>query len=395
MGAKHYAPALAHALSPADSALLALVNPLQTTGRIAQLEVRPSPLAIQQGLTDLRLWPRVSFLEERFGPSGLLPAELNDAARQERFRAAAWNVMLMREQGELLSHLADRGVRCFGLKGSSLAQMLHADVAARDVNDIDLAVPANQLAAAGEAMEALGFRGVRPLPLLRCEAFLDGATFKTAQANFVRRTESGRLLVELHWRLYPGEPSKGWPVRTYADAGETLAPSALFFYLCVQFAARGWTDLHKLCDIGDVLLRFGVELDATEFFELAARSGHRRNVSITLELLAALFGFTWSAHAPDWRIREATQELLRRPFLRSPAGSLLDYHRERVRFADRRRDRLNYLQWILRPAPEDFVLPDGGLRNAPAAYLSRWGRLAGLVASKRGVGPGAHARGAE
>jgi len=363
------------AFSASDQWLLDLISPLRLIAG-GPAPAFPQGLAsegLRDAIRETRLGTRIDFLQQLVAGAEL-PPEIAHFARAERVRSAAWNAWLDAQQSGIQKDLRAQGIRTLALKGTSLARLLHNDASSRDVHDVDLAVAAADLARAAEVLQQSGFEILLPVELLRHAPFLATASFKTAELGCVRHGPAGRLLVELHWKLYPGEPA-GWPLR---DGGEreTLDPTPCFFYLCVQFAARGWTGLQRLCDLGDFVVRLGHQLDAREFFRLADSSGQRQNADIALELLAVLFGLRWKAHAPAWRIREATQELLRRPFLSCPPGSTLDYHRERMHFLRGWRFRVAYFHRLLQPAGEDYCAPQKRLRSRSAARLHRWQRMA-------------------
>lgn len=372
-------------LSPAEQSLVLLAHPC----RKYQAVHPPMPACacwktLGHHARELRLGPRFDFLEKTCGFTPGLPEELTREFHERRQQAAVRNRLLIALEEKILGEMENRGVRAFPVKGTSLSKILHDDATARFTSDLDIAVPAEGLPVAAQVVAREGFQVLLPAALLALPRFRKGANFKTSEVSCVRTNELGRVVVELHWQLYPGEPAAGWKLHEYAENIRSLSPTSYFFYLCTHLAARGWTDLSKLCDAGDFFLKFENKLDAGEFLQMADDSAYWIPCGISLELLAFFFGIQWEKFPVDGRIREAAQGLVRRPFLRSPVGTALQYHRERMRYLDGLRARMSYARWLLRPTHQDWATPGGELRSGAHATARRWFRLVAEIFHRGG-----------
>ncbi len=327
-------------------------------------------------LGHLRLFPRIEYLWKNDWPA---PDDLRKLSKADQFSSSARNLLLASDQRAILAKLCSRGIQAFPVKGVSLAQLLHQTTAARTVSDIDLAVAAQDVAQAAEVLRELGFVPQLPTELLRRKDFLAGTSVNTSELVCIRQDERGRVLVELHWKLFPFDMGQPWPRHCYPGlAEETLPPTEYFFYLCSRFAAHGCADLSKLCDIGDFLLRFEGELDAQKFAALARQAQATLAVQASLALLQALFGLRWTGAVIDSRARYCAQRLLRRPLARKLTVSALAFHREQVSFADHWSARMRYVARLLQPTREEW-LHGQQVRSRPTAWLIRAARLARLM----------------
>jgi hypothetical protein len=364
--------------TPGENCLLEISSPKRLAGGALPCSscALASPADLARQVRDLGLGTRIAFLVSSVsGWDAHVPGTILEVCRAERLASAVRNRMLAAELQDLLCSLYRCGLHPFPLKGTTLSTLLHGDLTARFVSDIDLAVPPRELVAAAQVLRQAGYQVLLPLELLAAPLFFQGTNFKTSEVSCVRAGPFGRVLVELHWSLFPGEAKNGWPLRTYDGGICTLTPTAYFYYLCCHLAARGWTDLGKLCDVGDFYLKFRGEVDFAELRSWACSAGYRLNVGISLELLALLFGIRCEEFPRDARAREAALRVLRRPFQRKPQASLGAYHLERIRYLEGLPARCSYLRWLLRPTHEDWQRPRGGLRSSKQAHAHRWLRL--------------------
>ena len=367
--------------TPAERWALWFSNPRRLLGRCEPSPPAPNWMDASLLMDRLRLGARWGFLQDNF-PEDVC-AEFATLLRNARREAAALNLMMETEQQQVLSQLRAAGLSAFAIKGVALARILHGDPAARHVSDIDLAIPQGELADAARVLAGESYRVLLPQELLRRRSFLNSANVNTAEAGAVKQGISGRVLVEMHWKLFPYDNGAAWPTEAYHDVQvAALPPTHYFLYLAQRLAAHGWTDLSKLCDLGDFLLRHATRLNASLFWQLAARHGQRRGVSISLELLTDIFGITWTQAQPTGEDRFMAKQFLRRPLLRKWNGTPAEYHAEQRRITEGALRRVSMALRLLRPTKEEWVRGEG-VRSAVGAWAWRQWRLAKMAA---GVG---------
>jgi hypothetical protein len=145
-------------------------------------------------------WPA---LEELLGAHGLAPwaftalrgaglAGTAPGGLREAWRGAVLrNRAHLAEIGRIAAGLGDAGVAVLPLKGASLLGRVYPDPGQRPMQDLDLLVRPEAVAAAGEVLLALGYR--RPEP--------PGAAAQAGHFHAMYALPGRGLVVELHWSL--------------------------------------------------------------------------------------------------------------------------------------------------------------------------------------------------
>ena len=352
-----------------DRALLPLCGPEPL---LPPLGVNPEPLLARA--VELDVFPLV-FHRLRRSPHWLHGCV--SPAWEERFRSnAARNLLLDTEQERILRSLRAAGVGAFPLKGTRLAARLYADLALRAQVDVDLYVAPEQLPAALGALEADGYRRLTAVGLPAERLAATGDEF-TSECSLEKLGQPMPILVELHWRLLP------LPAKDLLSAGEKggLPEELDFLYLCVQASADRWGTLKTLVDLAHWVRRQPPDWD--KLAAAAERLGRALVLSVTLQVLLHYFDL----QIPEWvpaRLAPAVSQALPRaavanPFVPAPPLSPAATHRLRSALQERRRDRVRYAAFLLRPTASDLAalpLP----RALGFLYWGvRWLRLAGVL----------------
>lgn len=362
-------------LRPADPAartLLALLRGQDHTGDAAADEIALAGLAA-------RLWlePRLAV---RAAGNRRVPPAIHQRWRDARCATAARNMLFQREEENLLRALQRAGVEAVPLKGTSLARLL-GDLASRPVTDIDLAIRAQDVARAGEALQRLGYAIRLPAALLSHRRFLAGTDAHTSEVTCSREEAGTVLALELHWKCLSLPEEEVWRgVQTYSPSGvRTLGLEHYFLFLCAHAADGGWAGLRWLCDLAEFLAMLGHRLDAARCVQLAGRAGLRRAVGVTLELLDAFFDVRHGGLEPlrDTHSRRLAHYFCRRPFQPFLQGTPASIHRDRLRVQDSAARRAAYLARLLRPTFQEWADSQGQLRPVLSAWALRFTRLAG------------------
>lgn len=314
-----------------------------------------------------------------------VPEEIIAQWIEARHSTAARNLLLAHEEQALLDEFAAAEIPAMPLKGVSLARILHSDPAARAAIDIDFAIHPAHIAAAADILRARGYFVRLPAELLRHTRFVRSVAAKNAEATAVREHAGMELLVELHWKILPLPDEEVWrSLHHYEAAGvRALPPDLYFLFLCEHLAGHGWGGLRWLCDAGDFLLRFAGEMDAARILRTAAIAGLRRATGVTLELLDAYFGVTWSALDPlrDSAARRHAARFLQRPLQGEPAHGIAAHHREQLGLQDSFAPRMKYLWRLAHPTHVEWLDTRNGqlrIHSAPAAWARRAARLVGF-----------------
>ena len=292
-------------------------------------------------------------------------ADLQQSLKQNAMRALAATALLAR----LTALLKSKGVDCLALKGIAVAQVLYGDPAARQVGDLDLLIPPEQLETADRALRAAGL-----------ERFIPAGTLSSSQQRlytalrheFVYRDPAYDFRVEIHWRLNncaslrAGSFEELWTRRQTVTLGNAQIPMLgrddLLLHLCIHGGAEAWPKLKWLCDIALLLQQFApVELETV--LARARQAGLDRLLlaggALAHELLDASWppalqaAFGQSGHAIRLRdhARRNLLELRFKPGGGAAFGSALGDFAYRLRLSSRWRYRAECLA-------TDLIIPE-------------------------------------
>ncbi|MDP3937191.1 MAG: nucleotidyltransferase family protein [Deltaproteobacteria bacterium] len=247
------------------------------------------PRAHAQGVAPL-LWASL----ERWNLSGVL------ARRASPFAAAhsatlRQNVLHLAELSRITGVLAARRIVPILLKGAAFLDDLYPHPALRPMADLDLLIPFDDVARARQALEALGYRGLRP-------GLADALLETNHEIELARRLPDGtRMYVELHWRLLPKtslvagpavEPDALWtrtrPCSDTSIAARVLAPEDAFLFSALHLQRHAYSRAVWFVDLA--LLMNKHELDWQRVVRQADAFGARGALHAALAGTAALCG---------------------------------------------------------------------------------------------------------
>jgi hypothetical protein len=223
---------------------------------VAELAARlaAGEVAIAQAALDERVGP---LLHKTLRDRHELPPQFLDLVRQSYHRSAVFNLLLIRELGDVLRALAARHIAVIVLKGAALADAVYGSLALRPMGDVDLLVAQADMAPARQVLEELGYAVARveTHPGVLAE-----------QENEIAFLKSGRIdaWMDLHWSLfdspyYQSRMQMDWfwdtaePVTLADQPALVLGTEALLIHLCGHLALHHegagllwWQDIVEL-----------------------------------------------------------------------------------------------------------------------------------------------------
>ncbi|PKO20757.1 MAG: hypothetical protein CVU38_18385 [Chloroflexi bacterium HGW-Chloroflexi-1] len=226
---------------------------------------------------------------------GVTPAPAAAQRLRELYHASIIrNTRLLHEVGKIQAALQAAGIPAIPLKGACLAESVYGNIALRPMGDVDLWIRRDQIAAAHQVMQTLGY--VSRSKTRRPQALQDALGGET------QMFKADAPMVELHWNVFPGEWLRHttqideqviWQ-RTVPFHGETirqLAPEDAIIHLCVHLAVNhqmSQTGLRTLLDLDFARRKWVID------WGTVAQRARAWRVScaawLVLQALAELFG---------------------------------------------------------------------------------------------------------
>jgi hypothetical protein len=294
-----------------------------------------------------------------------------------------WHLLRTLEIAEELASVT-RDFRAHGIafalfKGAALSVQLYGRLAAREYNDLDLIVPAADVARAEALLAARGYRPA--FAGARFRRFFQGHQGQTAL-----RRDGGTVDLDLHWTFsgsflpFPLRDGEIWTRLTSVEVAgadvPTLAPADTVLLLAGHGTKEGWRSLMWLRDFAVAVERWR-DLDWADIHRRAAGNGCGDSVLLAGALAEQVLATPVpSALAPAVAASDRVAALAAALVTRLRDGDLDKRHLDDLALCDRRVDRWQAgLGFALAPTPGDFdALP---LPRAlwPAYYLLRPVRL--------------------
>ncbi|MBX3466781.1 MAG: nucleotidyltransferase family protein [Planctomycetes bacterium] len=226
------------------------------------------------------------------GGTDALPARARAALKAESFQAAAEHLHRAAQLGTVLGALHAADIDALSFKGPALGERLHPAAGhLRPCADLDLLVRPEDVVRARRALMGLGYGERHRMPSgqeARCVALGKESVFE----------RSGRINVDLHWRLTPpygplgDAPESLWRrAETAVVEGHTvrtLGPEDHFLFLCVHGCRHAWSRLRWIVDVALFVRRGG--LDWCRLERTAVETGCEHLLRAGLLLAHALLG---------------------------------------------------------------------------------------------------------
>ena len=249
-----------------------------------------------QALYDLALRQQViAFLYHCLKTKNLLdavPEDMQQSLLTIYRQNAVRNMRIYHEFRQIAGAFQTASIPLIVLKGAYLAEAVYQNIALRQMGDMDLLVPKEDLASASEIVMKMGYQPERPFSL-KWEP-----TYKHLPRFIKPKTGS----VELHWNITPrNTPFSIDPDELWAHSQEihiagipvrALSPEDILLVLCEHnsYGHQFNFGLRPYVDIGMAIEFFNDMLDLSVVIERAIRWNWGKGVYLTLKLASELFG---------------------------------------------------------------------------------------------------------
>ncbi len=221
------------------------------------------------------------------GPPHMPPAlraELATGFQERTMR----NLFLFAEFRKLAEALQARNVPVIVLKGMHLAAAVYGEIGMREMDDIDILVPRDQLQAAADVLAEIGYVSKEPL---------DVEFWAQKQHHLPRLRNASNTVVEVHWNVtWPGDshaladPAGLWeraqPLTIASCEVLGLSPEDLLLHLCIHasFQHMFYTGLRPACDLDATIRCYQAEMDWSLVCQSARQWKWQTGVRLMLHL---------------------------------------------------------------------------------------------------------------
>lgn len=237
-----------------------------------------------------------SLVYYRLQEKGLLngvPQTVADHLKRDYLMIAGRNSILLQDHQELVDLLNQNGVPNISLKGIHFIRSVYSEVSLRELADIDLLVPKNQLQKSIELIRSIGFETYRPINW-------DLDIKKRHQLPVF--TNHNQTNLEIHHSISSGEGEQNfdsnelWLSKSlYNHNGfsyHSLSPEMTILYHCYHTTNQHLLNhgFRPYCDLDQILNTCGDLIDWDVIITRSRQYGWERNLYLTLKLANALLG---------------------------------------------------------------------------------------------------------
>ena len=228
----------------------------------------------------------------------ILPTQIAERLRQEYLKQSLRNIYLFQELDKILRIFQEKNIDVILLKGAYLAREVYSNIGLRGMSDIDLLVRKEDLLRVENELMAF-------------DAIPEDCNRVIAEHNFhfsYKLPNQGGLRLEIHWTITRSDFLDGidvtelWtraqPVILKKTSAKTFNPEDLLLHLCIHTAKHPYDmKIRMLCDIGEILKRFGSKLDWYKVGDRAQKWGYAKAVYLVLRIAWELLEVEVP---PDW-----------------------------------------------------------------------------------------------
>ena len=209
-----------------------------------------------------------------------LPSDLFDELEQAHAQNTFRNMRLYQELNKLLSWLQAEEIPAIVLKGAYLASAVYESVGLRTMGDIDILLKKNDILQVDKGLLALGYVRASKNKEISDQYY-----------HFGYILHQNSLYLEIHWFItnasyYPeinvdleGLWGRAYAISLAQTSALVFSHEDLLLHLCLHAALHMYLynkaemRIRMLCDIGEIVRRFGTELDWQKLDDRARQWG--------------------------------------------------------------------------------------------------------------------------
>ncbi|EFK06540.1 conserved hypothetical protein [delta proteobacterium NaphS2] len=237
-----------------------------------------------------------AFLYYRLKEDGSLPflPEAVQTTLRERYMInSARNLGFFFRLKKILESFQEENIRVMALKGAHLAHTVYKNSSVREMSDIDLLVPPDDLKIADKVLQENGYVPDSPSDIeFELKHFAHLPIYKKPFAP----------AIELHWTISKPKPSYHFEEVLFWDDADNfqvqgmslkgLSRELLLIHLCTHISHQHGFKIamRSYCDIAELIDKYGEDLDWQRMADIAVHSGVTRGVFVSLLIANQLLG---------------------------------------------------------------------------------------------------------
>jgi hypothetical protein len=218
-----------------------------------------------------------------------LPSDIGKELKQAYLKNMLRMMRFFHDIKDLLQLMQENDIQVIVLKGAFLAEGVYDNIGLRVMGDIDLMVKKEDLERVDELLLAFG-----------CNPKDYSRVVTQDNHHFGYRLPSG-LTLEIHWSIInanlpfridvEGLWSRAQPITLVQTRALALAPEDLLVHLCLHTVIHTYEiRLRMVCDINEVVRRYGTQLNWQDISQRARQWGAVRAVYVILRYAQDLLG---------------------------------------------------------------------------------------------------------
>ena len=214
------------------------------------------------------------------------------------------NIKLSAELKALAKIFQDEEIAYLSVKGPLLSYQLYQDLTMRQICDLDILVDKSELLAVAKLLLERGYRSDLPLTLLENSGFI------ALDNDFTFLHHQKKIMVELHWKLFPTRHKMHLDFTTLYQAHQelpiqgqmvpTLSDMHNLLYLSLHASKHIFEQLKWVCDIDRLVRKVPINT-VLQAYELSKELQVKEPFLLALLMAQRLYSTPLPPEASSWK----------------------------------------------------------------------------------------------
>jgi hypothetical protein len=288
-----------------------------------------------------------------------VPKSTMDQLREQYHANSRRNLFLTGELIKILHLFEKHKIKAVPFKGPAIASSIYANLALRQITDLDILVRKQDVLKAAGPLVSSGYKPWFKLPAGREEAYLKN------QYELIFSLHDEKIIVELQWEIAPRyfnfslAPLRLWEHVIIDDSGlPVIPPEDTLLILCVHGTKHSWAQLIWICDVAEIVRK---GLDWKRVIDQAKSMGIKRILFLGLFIAKDLLNVSLPEKVlhhieAEPMIKILARKVEQRMFRSNNSTSFLESCLFHLKAREHLRDRVRYcIQLTMNTTPRDWA----------------------------------------